>query len=158
VAQDQPPFSKEAKIILDEGNQSTQEDLATIQKVYPYKAEEFGKLNLPENVIKAKLVTMNSGISAAMMNPHPFRDGRKSAGHSSTSGCTSQFQLFTLEETDYLTIYKIKAFNVNDSSSTISNFRMAKKCSVLLEYPVMSIEWIPYSQSSSIPFKTSGLS
>ena len=127
-------------------------------KVYPYKAEEFGKLNLPENVIKAKLVTMNSGISAAMLNPQPFRDGRKSVGSSISGNCTSQFQLFTLEETDYLTIYKIKAYNVNDSSSTISNFRMAKKCSVLLEYPVMSIEWIPFSHSSSITLKTSDIS
>lgn len=38
----------------------TTEDPTWFNKVYPFKAEEFGQLILPENVIKAKLVSLNS--------------------------------------------------------------------------------------------------
>ena len=36
------------------------DDKPWFDKVYPFKAEEFGQLALPENVIMAKLVSLNN--------------------------------------------------------------------------------------------------
>ena len=55
---------------------------------------------------------------------------------------TGSFYLFTVEENDYLTLYKIKSYLSSPMSSVISNFKMAKKTSLLLEYPVQTIEWM----------------
>ena len=49
---------------------------------------------------------------------------------------TGNFYLFTVEESDYLTIYKIKSYLSAPLSNVITNFKMAKKTSLLLEYPV----------------------
>ena len=61
------------------------------------------------------------------------------AGTGSDAG---NYYLFTVEENDYLTIYKIKAYMASQSSQVIQNFKMAKKTSILLEFPIQSIEWI----------------
>lgn len=50
--------------------------------------------------------------------------------------------MFTIDENDYLTLYKIKSYLSAPMSSVITNFKMAKKTSVLLEYPVQTIEWM----------------
>jgi len=55
------------------------------------------------------------------------------ATESQTSG---NYYLFTAEENDYLTIYKIKSYLSAPLSNIITNFKMAKKTSLLLEYPV----------------------
>lgn len=58
------------------------------------------------------------------------------AKHSpSESQVTGTYILFTVEENDYLTLYKIKSYLMQPLSAVISNFKMAKKTSLLLEYP-----------------------
>ena len=58
------------------------------------------------------------------------------------SQVTGSYFLFTVEENDYLTLYKIKSYLAQPLSPVISNFKMAKKTSLLLEYPVQNIEWL----------------
>ena len=41
------------------------------EKVYPFKADEFGKLELPENVLKAKLVSLNNNSGGGKLNQQP---------------------------------------------------------------------------------------
>ena len=68
---------------------------------------------------------------------------------SQTSGT---YILFTIDENDYLTLYKIKSYLSAPMSSVITNFKMAKKTSVLLEYPVQTIEWMrPEGAKQQIP-------
>jgi len=50
--------------------------------------------------------------------------------------------LFTVESNDYLTLYKLKSYLSSPLSTVITNFKMAKKTSMLLEYPVQAIEWL----------------
>ena len=57
------------------------------------------------------------------------------------------YYLFTVEENDYMTLYKIKSYLAGPLSTVISNFKMAKKTSLLLEYPVQTIEWIALDSS-----------
>ena len=110
-------------------------DQADEDKVYPFKADEFGKLELPENVLQAKLVSLNDGNSGGR---GAYPRGYQAPGTGSDAG---NYYLFTMEENDYLTIYKIKAY-MTSGSQVIQNFKMAKKTSILLEHPVQSIEWI----------------
>ena len=58
------------------------------------------------------------------------------------------YYLVTSEVHDYLTIYKIKSYLAAPMSNTISNFKMAKKTSILLEYPLHSVEWIESAKNS----------
>ena len=46
--------------MVPEVNKEESKDPAWFDKVYPFKADEFGQLALPENVIKAKLVSLNN--------------------------------------------------------------------------------------------------
>ena len=55
---------------------------------------------------------------------------------------TSNYYLFTIEENDQMTIYKIKAYMAPQAAHMIQNFKMAKKSSIMLDYKVQSIEWI----------------
>ena len=41
-----------------------------------------------------------------------------------------------MDDNDYLTLYKIKSYLTSPMSNIISNFKMAKKMDILLEYPV----------------------
>ncbi len=54
----------------------------------------------------------------------------------SESQTTGTYILFTIDDNDYLTLYKIKSYLAAPLSSVIQNFKMAKKTSVLLEYAV----------------------
>ena len=111
--------------------------------MYPYKVEEFGKLILCENVIKAKLVSLNNYGATGPIMINPSKDNSSYMRHMHTeSQMSGTFYLFTVEENDYLTLYKIKSYMQSLQSATISNFKMAKKTSLLLEYPVNTIEWI----------------
>ena len=60
---------------------------------------------------------------------------------------TGMYLLFTVEANDILTIYKIKSFLTAPLSNVINNFKMAKRSSLLLEYPVKNIEWITSSNA-----------
>ena len=42
------------------------------EKVYPFKADEFGKLELPENVLKAKLVSLNNNSGGKTQQPRGY--------------------------------------------------------------------------------------
>ena len=64
---------------------------------------------------------------------------RHQPSESQTSGT---YYLFTVDDNDYLTLYKIKSYLTSPLSNIISNFKMAKKMEILLEYPVQTIEWI----------------
>ena len=89
---------------------------------YPFVTEEFGKLQLGEKILKAFLFN----------------------GHNST-------YIFTIEEGKIVSIYMIKSFiqqsknerNVQFSKNNqkISNFRMAKRASLEVEYFPKSIEY-----------------
>ena len=114
--------------------------------MYPFKAEEFGQLSLPENVIKAKLVSLNNYGAAVPANLLTGNRGRHQVSESQMSGT---YYLFTVEENDYLTLYKIKSYLASPISNVISNFKMAKKTSLLLEYPVQVIEWISQDTSAN---------
>lgn len=97
---------------------------------------------LPENVCKAKLVSLNN---YGAMVPMTLIMSNRSAGsrHApSESQISGTYYLFTVDESDYLTLYKIKSYLTSPLSNTISNFKMAKKMDVLLEFPVQQIEWI----------------
>ena len=41
-------------------------------KVYPFKTDEFGKLQLPENVLKAKLVSLNNSPAGETSQPRGY--------------------------------------------------------------------------------------
>ena len=101
------------------------------EKAYPFKAIEFGQLILPENVLKAKLVSLNNYGSQV-----PNNLMKHNRHHMSDTTMTGTYCLFTVEENDYLTLYKIKSYLTSPLSSMISNFKMAKKTSLLLEHPV----------------------
>ena len=68
--------------------------------------------------------------------------GNRARHGPSESQQSGNYYLFTVEENDYLTIYKIKSYLSAPLSNVITNFKMAKKTSLLLEYPVDQIEWI----------------
>ena len=104
---------------------------------------------LPENVSKAKLVSLNNyGAMVPMtliMSSNRSPGSRHVPSESQTSGT---YYLFTVDESDYLTLYKIKSYLTSPLSNTISNFKMAKKMDVLLEFPVQHIEWIAQERKS----------
>eukprot|EP00347_Sterkiella_histriomuscorum_P017818 403347867 len=93
---------------------------------YPFVTEEFGKLQLRENVLKAQLFNNPSGT-----------------------------YLFTIEEGQKLSIYIIKGYispqnvknrnhngqNLSFKSSNITNFKMAKRATLELEYMPKQIEF-----------------
>ena len=110
------------------------EDEALEDKVYPFQADEFGKLELPENVLQAKLVSLNNNPGGGTTYPR----GYQAVG---TGRDTGNYYLFTVEEKGFLTIYKIKAY-MSEGSQVIQNFKMAKKTSIPLEFPIQSVEWI----------------
>lgn len=57
-----------------QGGNGVEKDAAWYEQAFPFKAEEFGQLYLPENVIKAKLVSLNNyGQSAS----GPFSSGNR---------------------------------------------------------------------------------
>ena len=101
------------------------------ENAYPFKSEEFGQLFLPDNVIKAKLVSLNSYGAAVSA---PFSNNQRSRHVATESQTSGNFYLFTVEENDYLNIYKIKSYLSAPLSNVITNFKMAKKASILLEY------------------------
>ena len=75
-------------------------------KVYPFKADEFGQLSLPENVVRAKLVSLNSYGAQA---PACIMSAR-ARNNPSDSNMSGTFFLFTVDENEYLTLYKIKSY------------------------------------------------
>lgn len=146
-----------ANLALDSHiNQKTAEeskDKAWFDRAYPFKADDFGQLVLPENVLHAKLVSLNNYGASLPMALITSNRSRHQPTESQTSGT---FYLFTVDDNDYLTLYKIKSYLASPMSSTISNFKMAKKMDVLLEYPVQSIEWI--AQESKLGTFSAGMS
>ena len=71
------------------------------------------------------------------------------SNHQPSESCMcGTYYLVTSEVHDYLTIYKIKSYLAAPMSNTISNFKMAKKTSILLEYPLHSVEWIESAKNS----------
>ena len=122
--------------IIDNDDQMEHEEskeAAWFEKAYPFKADDFGQLVLPENVIKAKLVSLNSYGAMLPVNLMMSNRNRHQPTESQTSGT---FFLFTVDDNDYLTLYKIKSYLTSPLSNIITNFKMAKKMDVLLEYPV----------------------
>ena len=122
--------------IIDNDDQMENEEskeAAWFEKAYPFKADDFGQLVLPENVIKAKLVSLNSYGAMLPVNLMMSNRNRHQPTESQTSGT---FFLFTIDDNDYLTLYKIKSYLTSPLSNIITNFKMAKKMDVLLEYPV----------------------
>lgn len=41
-------------------------------RIYPFKTDEFGKLQLPENVLKAKLVSLNNNSAGNSSQPRGY--------------------------------------------------------------------------------------
>lgn len=62
-------------------------------KVYPFKTDEFGKLQLPENVLKAKLVSLNNNSAGKASQPRGYQAV-------SSTNTTANYYLFTVEEND----------------------------------------------------------
>ena len=61
-------YDEEIKIAQDMAKPSDYFDEQELQpKVYPFKADEFGKLELPENVLTAKLVSLNNNSAGKTM-------------------------------------------------------------------------------------------
>ena len=72
----------------------------------------------------------------------PYTERKRSKHFVTDSQTQGEFYLFTIDENDALTIYKIKSYLAAPNSNKITNFKMAKKTSIMLEYDVKCIEWI----------------
>ena len=127
--------------LIDSNGKS--KEAAWFEKAYPFKADDFGQLVLPDNVCKAKLVSLNNYGAMVPMNLIMSNRSSSSRHHAPSESQTSgTYYLFTVDESDYLTLYKIKSYLTSPFSNIISNFKMAKKMDVLLEFPVQNLEWI----------------
>ena len=113
---------------------------------YPYIAEEFGQLDLPKDVVKTKFISLNN--YGAVVAPPKTIKNRTSRHFAAETEKTGNFLLFTVDANDYMTIYKIKSYLSSPMSNVITNFKMAKRSSLLLEYPVRNIEWITSTNAS----------
>ena len=54
------PFTLQTNKLQDQHSELKEKDPTWYETAFPFKSEEFGKLVLPENVIKAKLVSLNN--------------------------------------------------------------------------------------------------
>ena len=101
-------------------------------------------------MVKAKLVSLNN-YGATL--PMALMTSNRSIHQPSESLTSGDYNLFTVDDNDCLTLYKIKSYLMSPLSNTIRNFKMAKKMDILLEYPVQTIEWIA-QESKSNQFST----
>ena len=65
-------YEEEMKIAQDMPPSDLLDDQEIEPKVYPFKADEFGKLELPDNVLKAKLVSLNNNSTGKMSQPRGY--------------------------------------------------------------------------------------